>query len=103
MLREMAKRKQMKIHYPPVRLCTDNAVMVAWAAIEGMRAGNIDIIHPEEARFDEVGSSVNNPKIRVKSCQITPIPRWPLDREDGMHPFGVVYPQQSYKKRRGEI
>jgi N6-L-threonylcarbamoyladenine synthase len=24
---------------PPLRLCTDNAVMVGWAAVEGLRAG----------------------------------------------------------------
>jgi N6-L-threonylcarbamoyladenine synthase len=27
---------------PPVRLCTDNAVMVAWAAIERLRLGLSD-------------------------------------------------------------
>jgi N6-L-threonylcarbamoyladenine synthase len=27
---------------PPLRLCTDNAVMVAWAAIERLRAGLVD-------------------------------------------------------------
>jgi N6-L-threonylcarbamoyladenine synthase len=27
---------------PPLRLCTDNAVMVAWAAIERLAAGLVD-------------------------------------------------------------
>ena len=29
---------------PPLRLCTDNAVMVAWAGIERLRAGLVDEI-----------------------------------------------------------
>ncbi|MDD2877603.1 MAG: tRNA (adenosine(37)-N6)-threonylcarbamoyltransferase complex transferase subunit TsaD [Acidiphilium sp.] len=41
---------------PPLRLCTDNAVMVAWAAIERARAG---------ASGDDLG-------VRCR-------PRWPLD------------------------
>ena len=40
---------------PPLRLCTDNAVMVAWAAIERLRAGHV--------------SGLDAP------CR----PRWPLD------------------------
>ena len=43
---------------PPLRLCTDNAVMVAWAAIERLRAGFVD-------RLDHA-----------------PRPRWPLDSLD---------------------
>ena len=39
---------------PPVRLCTDNAVMVAWAGIERLRLGLIDTL------------------------DIAPRPRWPL-------------------------
>ena len=43
---------------PPLRLCTDNAVMVAWAGIERLRAGQSDKLdHP-------------------------PRPRWPLDAPD---------------------
>ncbi len=40
---------------PPVRLCSDNAVMVAWAGIERLRAGPIDDL--------------------LVDC----MPRWPLD------------------------
>jgi N6-L-threonylcarbamoyladenine synthase len=40
---------------PPVRLCTDNAVMVAWAAIERLRLGLTD------------------------GLDFAPRPRWPLD------------------------
>jgi len=39
---------------PPVRLCTDNAVMVAWAGIERLRLGLVDAL------------------------DIAPRPRWPL-------------------------
>ncbi len=42
---------------PPLRLCTDNAAMIAWAALERMRAGLVD---------DETTSAA-------------PRPRWPLD------------------------
>ncbi|MBV9537775.1 MAG: tRNA (adenosine(37)-N6)-threonylcarbamoyltransferase complex transferase subunit TsaD, partial [Acidisphaera sp.] len=45
---------------PPVRLCTDNAVMVAWAALERLRLGLVD-------RLDH-----------------RPRPRWPLDAPDMM-------------------
>jgi N6-L-threonylcarbamoyladenine synthase len=41
---------------PPVRLCTDNAVMVAWAAIERLKLGLVD------------------------GLDFAPRPRWPLDR-----------------------
>ncbi len=43
---------------PPLRLCTDNAVMVAWAAIERLRQGWTD------------------------SLAHAPRPRWPLDSAD---------------------
>ena len=43
---------------PPIRYCTDNAVMVAWAGIERLRAGCAD----------DLG--------------FVPRPRWPLDAED---------------------
>jgi len=40
---------------PPIRLCTDNAVMVAWAAIERLRLGLADTL------------------------DFAPRPRWPLE------------------------
>jgi N6-L-threonylcarbamoyladenine synthase len=40
---------------PPIRLCTDNAVMVAWAAVERLRLGLVD------------------------ELDFAPRPRWPLD------------------------
>jgi N6-L-threonylcarbamoyladenine synthase len=43
---------------PPARLCTDNAVMVAWAAIERLRLGWADPL------------------------DFAPRPRWPLDADD---------------------
>jgi len=44
---------------PPVRLCTDNAVMVAWAGIERLRLGLAD------------------------GLDFAPRPRWPLDAVPG--------------------
>ncbi len=38
-LTTVAVRSGLPLIAPPMRLCTDNAVMVAWAAIERMRAG----------------------------------------------------------------
>jgi N6-L-threonylcarbamoyladenine synthase len=52
----VAARNGLTLVAPPLRLCTDNATMVAWAAIERARAG----LGPD-------GLSV--------SCR----PRWPLD------------------------
>jgi N6-L-threonylcarbamoyladenine synthase len=47
---------------PPVRLCTDNAVMVAWAGIERLRLGLADGLEfaprprwPMEALEDRIG------------------------------------------------
>jgi N6-L-threonylcarbamoyladenine synthase len=38
-LRTVAERAGFALVAPPVRLCTDNAVMVAWAGIERLRLG----------------------------------------------------------------
>ncbi|MGG5811714.1 tRNA (adenosine(37)-N6)-threonylcarbamoyltransferase complex transferase subunit TsaD [Falsiroseomonas sp. CW058] len=38
----VAARAGLPLVAPPVRLCTDNAVMVAWAGIERLRAGLVD-------------------------------------------------------------
>lgn len=38
-LADVAARRGRSLIAPPLRLCTDNAVMVAWAAIERMHAG----------------------------------------------------------------
>ncbi|HLB96457.1 MAG TPA: tRNA (adenosine(37)-N6)-threonylcarbamoyltransferase complex transferase subunit TsaD [Acetobacteraceae bacterium] len=54
-LAEVAAERGVQLIAPPVRLCTDNAVMVAWAGIERLRLGLTD-------RLD-----------------FAPRPRWPLD------------------------
>lgn len=53
-LAETAARHAIPLVAPPLRLCTDNAIMVAWAAIERLRLGLADPIG------------------------IRPRPRWPL-------------------------
>ena len=57
-LSEAAGRGGFRLVAPPLRLCTDNAVMVAWAAIERLRAGWAD------------------------GLDHAPRPRWPLDAPD---------------------
>ena len=51
-------KRGVRLVAPPVRLCTDNAVMVAWAGIERLRLGWSD------------------------GLDIAPRPRWPLDAPD---------------------
>jgi N6-L-threonylcarbamoyladenine synthase len=58
-LQEAASAQGFAFAVPPVRLCTDNAVMVAWAAVERLRLGWTDAL------------------------DFAPRPRWPLDA-DGM-------------------
>jgi N6-L-threonylcarbamoyladenine synthase len=55
MLEDVAARHGVPFLAPPLRLCTDNAAMIAWAGIERLRAG----IAP--------------------SSDFTARPRWPLD------------------------
>ncbi len=43
-LTEIAAKRGKTLIAPPLRLCTDNAVMVAWAGIERLRAGLVDEI-----------------------------------------------------------
>jgi len=57
-LQTVAAEKGFTFVAPPLRLCTDNAVMVAWAGLERLRLGLTD--GPEHA----------------------PRPRWPLDASD---------------------
>jgi N6-L-threonylcarbamoyladenine synthase len=54
-LRQTAQRRGFTLLAPPIRLCTDNAVMVAWAGIERLRLGLVDTLDH------------------------APRPRWPLD------------------------
>jgi N6-L-threonylcarbamoyladenine synthase len=54
-LAEMCARHGFALAAPPIRLCTDNAVMVAWAAIERLRAG-----------------------LGADGMDAAPRPRWPL-------------------------
>jgi N6-L-threonylcarbamoyladenine synthase len=43
-LATMAGRESARLLAPPLRLCTDNAVMVAWCAIERLRVGLSDTL-----------------------------------------------------------
>ncbi len=61
-LGKAAERRGFRLAAPPVRLCTDNAVMVAWAGIERLRLGLAD------------------------GLDHAPRPRWPLDSPDMTRP-----------------
>jgi N6-L-threonylcarbamoyladenine synthase len=45
---------------PPLRLCTDNAVMVAWAGLERLRCGALDPLS-------------HNPRPRWPLTELTPL------------------------------
>jgi len=51
----LAERRGLALAAAPLRLCGDNAVMVAWAAIERLRLG------------------------AANDLTTAPMPRWPLD------------------------
>ena len=51
----VAEAERMDLVAPPLRLCTDNAVMIAWAGVERLRMGLVD------------------------GLDFAPRPRWPLD------------------------
>lgn len=54
-LKELSNNYNLEFAAPPIRFCTDNGVMVAWAGLERFRQGFID------------------------SLDFKPRPRWPLD------------------------
>ncbi|MEM7178892.1 MAG: tRNA (adenosine(37)-N6)-threonylcarbamoyltransferase complex transferase subunit TsaD [Pseudomonadota bacterium] len=53
-LEERAHEHGFRLVAPPLKLCTDNGAMIAWAGLERFEAGNV-------------------------SGNVTPRPRWPLD------------------------
>jgi N6-L-threonylcarbamoyladenine synthase len=60
-LTKLATAQGIGFTAPPLRLCTDNAVMVGWAAIETLRAAQASARGPDE-------------------LAVPPQPRWPLDQ-----------------------
>ena len=54
-LEEVAAAHGARLVAPPVRLCTDNGAMIAWAGVERLRLGQVDAL------------------------DFRPRPRWPLD------------------------
>ncbi|MEK9681030.1 MAG: tRNA (adenosine(37)-N6)-threonylcarbamoyltransferase complex transferase subunit TsaD [Pelagibacteraceae bacterium] len=52
---EVSSKLKFHVHFPPIKLCTDNAAMIAWAGLLNYEAGN-------------------KPNIKILSQ-----PRWPLD------------------------
>ena len=64
-LETAAARRGFRLVAPPLRLCTDNAVMVAWTGIERLRLG------------------------WTNKLDFPPRPRWPLDAPDLRPPDGA--------------
>lgn len=54
-LTSLAKQQELELMAPPIHLCTDNGVMIAWAGLERLRKNDID------------------------DLDFKPRPRWPLD------------------------
>ena len=86
-----SRSPSLELVAPPPRLCTDNGVMVAWAAIEKLRLGCSDPVDlPEEptsfgeeegGRGDE-GSGGEGTRLRRKKKRARDVrPRWPLGGE----------------------
>jgi N6-L-threonylcarbamoyladenine synthase len=59
MLTNLCRQRGFRFVAPPLALCTDNAVMIAWAGLERLRSGKA-----EEGAFD-----------------MAPRSRWPLDED----------------------
>src|SRR5882672_6420352 len=59
-LEEVARQHGARLVAPPVKLCTDNGAMIAWAGIERLRLGWTDAL------------------------DFKPRPRWPLDSADAV-------------------
>jgi len=59
MLTKLCRQRGFRFVAPPLKLCTDNAVMIAWAGLERLRAAKAD-----ENAFD-----------------VVPRSRWPLDED----------------------
>lgn len=65
-LQDLARRHRMDFVAPPLKLCTDNAAMIAWAGLERLRLGQTD------------------------GMDFAPRPRWPLDGSAKAAPFAGV-------------
>jgi len=70
-LADAASREGFTVLAPPLRLCTDNAVMVAWAAIERLRDGRAAAVFNADG-LDADGLDADG---LDTPCR----PRWPLD------------------------
>lgn len=57
-LQNLADKKKLQFAAPPVKLCTDNGVMIAWAGLERFRLG------------------------LTNTLDFRPRPRWPLDKPE---------------------
>jgi N6-L-threonylcarbamoyladenine synthase len=56
-LADTAAKARLPLVAPPIRLCTDNAAMIAWTGLEHLKRGE------------------------TSALDFTPRPRWPLDED----------------------
>ena len=77
-----SRRAGLPMVCPPIRLCTDNGIMVAWAGMQRLRLG---LAEPPLAPNDDVDLHV---EVR---------PRWPIGFRD---PRSTTQQQQLAKRKR---
>lgn len=58
-LQNWAKNHDLEVITPPLKLCTDNAAMIAWAGIEKMKLGNVDNIDFKPKARWELSTNLN--------------------------------------------
>lgn len=44
-MQDIATKNEMEIIFPPVELCSDNGVMIAWAGVEILKSGRGLVLH----------------------------------------------------------
>ena len=68
MLANLCAENDFTLHAPPLNLCSDNAVMIAWAGLERLRLGLVDdLTAPARPRSDAAIVAATASVTKVKS------------------------------------